>query len=189
VTARRCRVGAVPWLAAAVLAALRPDPGFGQAAPAGATAAVLSFIDAAAGRVEVVRHWPAAPADADVHPFVPYFWNGCPGTGAIMVLVTAPSPASGTARPNEIVSRLAHAFDDGAPGLDAVRALRRLAAGTRTPGDLMVEEGKSAVPLVADLATYERRGYAVFAFLRWFGWRCGVTLQAVPEGYGIPYVR
>lgn len=48
---------------------------------------------------------------------------------------------------------------------------------------------KGASPWIADLSTYERLGYAVFLFVHWEGVRCVVTLRAVPEGYGIPYVR
>jgi hypothetical protein len=57
-----------------------PAPvGRGAPDPAGSTGAVLSMVDAAAGRVEVVRRWPGAPSDVGVYPFVPYFWDGCPG--------------------------------------------------------------------------------------------------------------
>jgi len=56
-----------------------PAPGRGAPEPAGSTAAVLSFVDAAGGRIEVVRHWPGATSEVAVSPFVPYFWDGCPG--------------------------------------------------------------------------------------------------------------
>ena len=69
-----------PWLfIASAVFAMTALPAWAQPIPAGATAAVLSFIDAASGRVEVVRHWPAAPHDVDVYPFVAYLWGGCPG--------------------------------------------------------------------------------------------------------------
>lgn len=168
-----------------------------QPSPAGDTGAVLSFVDAAAGRIEVVRHWPQAATEVDVYPFVPYFWSGCPGPGAIMILVTAPVPPPSAAS-------LFSGWDgpNGGPNLERIRALetalgedpagadelRRLASGLRTPGDPIVEAAKLFAP-IADLATYERQGYAVFAFVTWQGWRCGVTFRAVPEGYGIPFVR
>jgi hypothetical protein len=178
---------ATMWTAPAPLA-VRAQP-----SPAGATAAVLSFIDAAAGRVEVVRHWPSAPADADVYPFVPVFWDGCPGSGAIMILLAAPPlPPGGTGsipgpeRLRDLSARLAAAAPTTAGALDE---LRRLASELRTPGDPIVETMKAYLPLIADLGTYERRGYAVFAFITWQGWRCGVTVRAVPEGYGIPFVQ
>lgn len=153
-------------------------------APAGTTAAVLSFIDAAAGRVEVTRHWPAAPADVDVYPFVPYFWWGCPGPGALMMLVT------GGAGSAPLPVRVAAAVTGGAafPARSRAELLRTVGA-LRTPGTPEAETLKAMVPWIADLATYERLGYAVFLFVHWQGVRCAVTLRAVPEGYGIPYVR
>jgi len=65
---------------AAVLASVTGfSPGRGASEEVGRTSAVLSFIDAEAGGVEVVRHWPEAPSDVTVYPFVPYFWDACPG--------------------------------------------------------------------------------------------------------------
>jgi hypothetical protein len=190
--------------AAVVVAAAGPAPTWrapsasGQLSAAGDTAAVLSFIDAGAGRVEVVRHWPEAPAEVDVYPFVPYLWSGCPGPGAIMTLLTAsglptagvPSVDADNQRIREIAARL----ESGAPppaagGVETLALLRRLASRLRTPGDPAAEAMKTLLPVIADLGTYERRGYAVFAFIVWQGWHCGVTLRAVPEGYGIPFVR
>ena len=174
-----------------------PTPSFGQTIPAGLARATLSLIDAAAGRLEAVRHWPQAPAEVDVFPFVPYFWTGCPGPGAIMILVTGPEIGR-----NVIAD---HAGDGGARRIstrlkeivrttlreDATEAaeLQQLVLGARMPGDPIFEAVKALAPLIADLGTYERRGYAVFAFITWQGWRCGVILRAVPEGYGIPFVR
>ncbi|HLY20932.1 MAG TPA: hypothetical protein VKT83_00525 [bacterium] len=174
-----------------------PMPGRGQDSPADFTGAVLSFIDAAAGRVEVVRHWPQPAVDVDVYPFVPYFWTGCPGPGAVMVLVTGTPGAPGNAaavpdigRTREIGTRFAETIWP-APRDDSndLAEIRRLAAGSRTPGDSILEAAKALVPIITDLGTYERRGYAVFGFITWQGWRCGVTFRAVPEGYGIPFVR
>lgn len=160
-------------------------PARGQPIPAGGAAAVLSFIDATSGRVEVVRHWPGAPSDVDVVPFVPYLWSGCPGPGAIMMLVTSPggyAPLSGS---------IARALSVRSPGAMASRQsveLMRIAAALRTPGDPAEEALKAAVPWISDLGTYERRGYAVFLFIRWRGFSCAVDFKAIPEGYGIPFV-
>lgn len=173
----------------------RPFSAQAQLSAAGDTGAVLSFIDAAAGRVEIVRHWPQAPVDVDVYPFVPYFWTGCPGPGAIAILLTAPPVSSGT-MPfgtsdqrggfHDLMTRMGAALQSAS---GAAGALRHLASALRMPGDPVAESVKSLFPLIADLGTYERRGYAVFAFILWQGWRCGMTLRAVPEGYGVPFVR
>lgn len=193
------RAAAVAFTGAAVLCgAWTAPPVGGQPIAAGDTGAVLSFIDAADGYVEIVRHWPRATVDVEVYPFVPYFWGGCPGPGATMMLLTAPPFLPGTiaARASEperlrvlsahLAAGLATASGGQENGLDE---LRQLASRLRTPGDPITEALKALLPLVADLGTYERGGYAVFAFTVWQGWRCGVTLRAVPEGYGIPFVR
>jgi len=158
----------------------------GQPIPAGGSSAVLSFIDAAAGRVEVVRHWPWASSDVDVYPFVPYLWGACPGTGAIMMLVTGPGtgPPLATRIADVLVKRLR------VPTLSPSNLeIMRIAAALRTPGDPAVEAVKAAVPWISDLGSYERLGYAVFLFIHWQGVRCTVTLRAVPEGYGLPFVE
>ena len=158
--------------------------GRGAPAPAGTTAAVLSFIDASAGRVEIVRHWPGATSDVDVSPFIPYFWTGCPGPGAIMMLVT--SPAGGPPLPDRIAGALeSRLTDSGSARAEITRIIRAL----RTPGDPTEEALKAAMPWVSDLAAYEHRGYAVFLFIHWQGIWCGVSVRAVPEGYGIPFVH
>lgn len=186
--------------AAVVLSTIwaEPTPSRSQASPAGVTGAVLSFIDAATGRVEVVRHWPQAPVDVDVYPYVPYLWTGCPGPGAIMVLVTVPATFGNPVPPDswngaqtrDISTRLRETIRTALRGESTERAdLWRLIVSVRVPGDPIFEAAKAVVPQIADLGTYERRGYAVFAFITWQGWRCGVTFRAVPEGYGIPFVR
>lgn len=189
------RVASVVIVPAALcLVCAGAKPVRGQIHPAGSTAAVLSFVDGAAGRVEIVRHWPEAPVDVDVYPFVPYFWDGCPGPGAVMILVTgspAPSPIEvRLTRLREIVARLSAVVREAgrreAPEGDD---LLPLSASLSTPGDPFLESAKTWAPRIADLRTYERAGYAVFAFITWQGWRCGVTFRAVPEGYGIPFVR
>lgn len=179
---RKCR----PWLfSVAILFAGNALPAGAPPIPAGGSAAVLSFIDAAAGRVEVVRHWPAAPNDVDVYPFVPYLWGGCPGRGAVMMLVTGaglgPPLAGRVAQGLERASRLSVVPAQAAE-------VARIAALLRTPGDPISEAIKAAAPWISDLFTYERLGYAVFLFVHWTGAGCGVTLRAVPEGYGIPFV-
>ena len=157
--------------------------------PAGGAAAVLSLVDAAAGRVEVVRGWPARPTDADVYPFVPYFWGSCPGPGAIMMLVTLPP---GDAPLAAIAGRIASGFGLPPPGprsSGAIPTLARIAAALETPGDPAQAALAAAVPWISDLGTYERWGYAVFLFIHWEGVSCVATFTAVPEGYGIPFVR
>jgi hypothetical protein len=170
----------------------RPHARGQSAAPAGSTGAVLSFIDAAAGRVEVVRHWPDAPIDVDVYPFVPYSWDGCLGPGAIMILVTGPALPAVPPVPDATDAfgvLVAGALQRPVATAGEAVQLRRLAALLRMPGDpLRAAVAALGAPL-ADLGSYERYGYAVFAFITWQGWRCGVTLRAVPEGYGIPFVR
>ena len=115
-----------------------------------------------------------------------------------MVLLTAPPVPNGAiaARATEherlqllgahLAAGVAAAWGAQLGGIDE---LRQLASRLRTPGDPAIEALKVLLPLVADLRSYERRGYAVFAFTVWQGWRCGVILRAVPEGYGIPFVR
>ena len=178
---RRARI--VGGIGALVL--LGGAPSGGQPVPAGGTAAVLSFIDAAGGGVEVVRHWPGAPSDAAIAPFVPYFWSGCPGPGAIMMLITA--PGSGPPLSERIVQTLTRRFPNPNASREG-REIARIAAALRTPGGPVQEALKTAAPWISDLATYERLGYAVFLFVRWQGIFCAVTVQAVPEGYGIPFV-
>jgi len=152
--------------------------------PAGSTAAVLSLVDAASGSVEVVRHWPAAPADMTVLPFVPYFLDGCPGPGAIMMLVTGPPGSQILAEraAEGLEVRASHAVSAGS-------AVAAIIAELRTPGSLAAEAVTSITAPIADMATYERWGYAVFLFIHWTGVKCVVTVQPVPEGYGIPFVR
>jgi hypothetical protein len=179
------RLGPYASIAAVSLSMLVGSNAAGQPRPAGSTSAVLSFIDAAAGRVEVVRHWPAAPVDVDVYPFVLYGWSGCPGPGAAMMLITGP----GVGPP--IDARIATVLRGSASARTpaaAADALVRIAAALVTPGNPLVETLKSALPWISDLGTYERLGYAVFLFIRWDGVRCGIRLVSVPEGYGIPFV-
>ena len=171
-------------------------PAHGQLIRAGLSAAVLSFVDAASGRVEVVRHWPNAPADFDVYPYVPYFWGGCPGPGAVMMLLTAPaspdipqSSMSDDAIAAAIGNQLSAAVRRVASAPFDTSELQRLVSGIRSPGEPIFEAAKLLGPRIANLTTYERNGYAVFAFILWQGWRCGVIVRAVPEGYGIPFVR
>ncbi len=165
---------------------LPSSPSSGQPIPAGGSAAVLSFIDAGAGRVEVVRHWPWASSDVDVFPFIPYFWGGCPGPGAIMMLVTAP----GSGPP--LIARIAQGLGSRPRGSNTPRPdqeIAQIVAALRTPGNPAWEALVAATPWISDLATYERLGYAVFLFIHWQGIRCAVTFKAVPEGYGIPFVE
>lgn len=165
---------------------LAGSPSSGQPIPAGGSAAVLSFVDSAAGRVEVVRHWPWASTDVDVYPFIPYFWGGCPGPGAIMMLVTG--AGSGPPLAGRIIKALrSRPRRSNVPRDDL--EIATIVAGLRTPGDPAEEVLKAAIPWISDLRTYERQGYAVFLFIHWQGIRCAVTFKAVPEGYGIPFVE
>lgn len=164
------------------LAGSSPDRGVSE--EAGSSSAVLSFIDATAGRVEVVRHWPEAPSDVTIYPFVPYFWDACPGPGAIMMLI------SGGPGAPPLIARTIAALNTLDPAdADTRREIARILHSLRTPGDPAQEALKAAAPWVSDLASYERWGYAVFLFIHWQGLWCTITVRAVPEGYGIPYVR
>ncbi len=119
-----------------------------------------------------------------VYPFVPYFWDGCPGPGAIMLLITGPagiSPDAGA------IARAIAAWSARSP--QAHTALAGVIENLRTPGNPAFEALKAALPWVSDLSSYERWGYAVFVFIYWQGLRCVVTVRAIPEGYGIPFVR
>jgi hypothetical protein len=172
-------------IAIASLELLASPSSTGEPLPAGETGATLSFIDAAAGHAEIIRHWPASTSDVDVYPFVPYFWSGCPGPGAIVMLVTG--IGSGP-----LVDRVASALEtrSSRPPIDRSGAeIARIAAALRTPGDPAQEALKAAAPWISDLSTYERWGYAVFLLIRWEGIRCVPTFKAVPEGYAIPFVR
>jgi len=101
-----------------------------------------------------------------------------------MVLVT--SPVGGP----PIAARIAEALEAGPSRNPSGRAaIARVIDRLRTPGDPAVEMLKAAAPWLSDLSSYERWGYAVFLFIHWEGVRCVLTLRAVPEGYGIPFVR
>ena len=67
--------------------------------------------------------------------------------------------------------------------------MMRIGVALQTPGNSAEEALKAAIPVISDLATYERFGYAVFLFIHWQGTYCAVTFKAVPEGYGIPFVE
>jgi hypothetical protein len=178
---RRC---AIAGTAALLLTFTGFSQSRGASEEAGRTSAVLSFIDATAGRVEVVRHWPEAPSDVMIYPFVPYFWDACPGPGAIMMLI------SGGPGPPPLIARIITALNTlDLADADTRREIARIIHSLRTPGDPAQEALKAAVPWVSDLASYERWGYAVFLFVHWQGLWCTITVRAVPEGYGIPYVR
>ncbi len=192
--------------AAAVCAVLVAASGSSlQAArPPGSTNAVLSAV--LDGVAEVVRHWPGRPRDVVVRPWEPVFWDDClPGRGAIMVLVTAPidiPPVWAMANPSYFDPERAVA-----PVFEAVlrrtasvvsriddEEVRRNIARSFLPGQVAYEALKSALATeIRSMAVYEKYGYAVFMFIRsrgWLPWEiCRVTYEAVPEGYGIPYVR
>ena len=177
---------AIATVAVGSLLLLAVTPSGGQLISAGGSAAVLSFIDAAAGRVEIVRHWPWASSDVDVYPFVPHAWGGCPGPGAIMMLITGPGIGSSlAARIARALTMLPLALNTRPRGLE----IMRIGAALQAPGDPAAEALKAAIPAISDLATYERFGYAVFLFIHWQGTYCAVTFKAVPEGYGIPFVE
>jgi hypothetical protein len=175
----------IATVAVGALLLLTVTPSTGQFISAGGSAAVLSFIDAAAGRVEVVRHWPWASVDVDVYPFVPYAWGGCPGPGAIMMLITGPGIGPALAMRIARALTLPLVLNTRPRGLEVMR----IAAALQSPGDPAEEALKAAIPAISDLATYERFGYAVFLFIHWQGTYCAVTVKAVPEGYGIPFVE
>jgi hypothetical protein len=165
---------------------LAVTPSGAQLISAGGSGAVLSFIDAAAGRVEVVRHWPWASSDVDVYPFVPYAWGGCPGPGAIMMLITGPGTGSSLAvRIARALTMPLLTLNTRPRGLE----IMRIGLALQAPGNPAEEALKAAIPVISDLATYERFGYAVFLFIHWQGTYCAVTFKAVPEGYGIPFVE
>jgi len=170
----------------------------------GTTNAVLSFIDDT--HVEVVRYWPSRPTDVAVAPFDPKFWDFClPGMGAIMILLTAPldlPPVWALANPGY--------FDPDEPArrvlplvLGQVRSsvgridnapIRSRLTEALLPGNPAYEQVKAALSgEVRSLAIYQQYGYAVFMFIKggWFlFWPiCETTIETVPEGYGIPYVR
>jgi len=84
---------------------------------------------------------------------------------------------------------IARALEARTPGGPAHGAIARIVERLRTPGDPVIETLKAAAPWIGDLVSYERWGYAVFLFIHWQGVRCVLTLRAVPEGYGIPFVR
>ena len=100
-----------------------------------------------------------------------------------MVLLSGPSVG------NSLGVRAAAALESAASPAAVSDVLTRIIAALRTPGTPASESLKAAAPRVSDLMTYEREGYAVFLFVRWTGVSCAVTVRAVPEGYGIPFVH
>lgn len=102
-----------------------------------------------------------------------------------MLLVTA--PGSGPPLSDRIARALTERFPDPNASRESLE-MARIATALRTPGSPVQEALKAAAPWISDLATYERGGYAVFLFVRWQGIFCAVVVQAVPEGYGIPFV-
>lgn len=172
--------------------------------PAGATNAVLSFIDAAGGHVTVLRHWHGMGGqEVQVYPLVPYFWDTClPGQGAIMILLATPVgyPVPGLTSSQEYTGRFVTQMGQwiaqnlqSAPQAQDSQQLRRIIEGLVTPGDPAYEALKSAIGLVNSLSAYEDYGYATFLMVKW-EWRfpfpgCYPTVVTVPEGYGIPYVN
>lgn len=169
--------------------------------PAGSTNAVLSVVHD--GFAEVTRWWPGNPRDVDVYPWTLYWWNSClPGDGAIMMLITAPvdiPPAwaltSSYYDPATVASRVLAAMraplmrTAASTSVEHVReALRRMTI----PGQLEYEVLKGAAPEIRSMDVYEKYGYAVFLFIKWewsFPPGCKTTIESIPEGYGIPYVR
>ena len=110
--------------------------------------------------------------------------HACPGPGAIMMLITGGPGAA------PFSDRIIAALGKLEPANGGVRAeIARIIRALRTPGDPAQEALKAAAPWVSDLASYERGGYAVFLFIHWQGLWCTITVRAVPEGYGIPFVR
>lgn len=189
-----------------VLLVMAP-PARAQLYPPGSTNALVSYVDGEGGFVEVRRHWPWAPSDAQVVPYRLHFWNTClPGDGAILILLTSPldvpppwallSPYyAPSTEPAQFIQtyvlgrlgQLGHAVGSTQPGL--ARALLQAV----TPGTLSYEALKTAWPYVTSLRAYERYGFATFLLIRW-EWRfpvpgCYARVVSVPEGYGIPDVR
>ena len=176
------------------------DPGY-PAYPAGATNAVLSFVDAAGSHASVNRHWPGYSQDVQVYPFTPYFWNSClPGDGAIMLLLTGPGyqPPVGTsaeAYTSQYLTSLGRrvaASLSRSPHASESDQLRTIIAGLTIPGNPAYESLKEGLLWVNSLASYESYGYAVFLMIHW-KWvfpfpGCYADTVTVPEGYGIPYV-
>lgn len=171
--------------------------------PAGTTNAIVSFIDAAGGRVSVLRHWHGAGGqDTQVYPYTPYLWNSClPGDGAIMILLTSPvgypppglkSAETYTSQYVNAVARQAAQGLQQSPQAQTDAQLKRIISGLVTPGDPAYEALKAGVGSVNSLSAYEDYGYATFMFVKW-EWRwpfpgCYSTVTTVPEGYGIPFV-
>jgi len=183
--------------------------------PAGTTNDVLSFIDASGGHVSVLRGWHGGGgADVKVFPFTPYFWDGCLPfqNGALMFLLTSPvgyAPpglTSADAYTSQYLARLGQTAGSAlaqaqvtlpVQEADARQNLDRLILGMTTPGDPAYEVLKTAAGQINSLSAYEEYGYAVLMFVQW-QWiyipfpvpaPCSrVTIQSIPEGYGIPIV-
>lgn len=171
--------------------------------PAGSTNAVLSVVLGSDGYAEVARWWPGRTTDVAVYPWQLYWWNSClPGDGAIMILVTAPvslPPAwaaiSDYYDPSRVARQVLEAMR--APVMRAMQLsrdtrVRDALRGMLTPGNPAYEAIKAAAPEIRSLDVYETYGYAVFLFIKWewsFPPGCKVTVESIPEGYGIPYVK
>ena len=202
------RIMLIGVVAATIAAA--PAPGHAQF-PAGSTNAVLSFIDAAGNHVSVNRHWPGAPQDTEVFPFVPYSWDGCLPfqQGALMLLLTGPGVPPPSVSSEDYLAQYTGAIAQTAasalsgslaqlPAGQASMNLQQIVADLTIPGTPANEALKAAAPFINTLNAYEDYGYAVFMFIRWkmisvLGFPvptpCDqVDITSVPEGYGIPFV-